>query len=61
MVTLFFIEIVRYFCERSAGCSSCQIIVKFSMKVDCGKTTPIVFGVGGAIVSMVTIYTEVWK
>ena len=42
---------------RSAGCSSCRIIVKFGMKVDYGKTTMlIVFGVGGVIVAMVTIY-----
>ena len=47
----------RFSCERSTGCSCSRIIFKFGMKVRYGKAkTPIVFGVGGVIVAMVTTF-----
>ena len=47
----------RFSCERSTGCSSSRISFKFGMKVRYGKAkTPIVFGVGGVIVAMVTTF-----
>ena len=47
----------RFSCERSTGCSCSRIIFKFGMNVRYGKAkTPIVFGVGGVIVAMVTTF-----
>ena len=47
----------RFSCERSTSCSSSLIIFKFRMKVRYSKAkTPIVFGVGGVIVAMVTTF-----
>ena len=45
----------RFSCERTTGRSFSRIVFKFGMEVYYGKTkTPIVFGVGGVIVAMVT-------
>ena len=51
----------RFSCERSTGCISCPIIFKLGMKVHYGKAKkPIVFGVGGDMVAMVTrVFMEI--